>query len=317
MYNGMDTLASNPVSRSNHLNPALDLVEVTPSPYTTTPTDMVMVGDEPQEIKDFVQHLIDSLPGFVSVFRVKSPDEFLFIACNERSRQTHGATSPMYQGIGKRIEDIMDADSAAKSLAVFKQCLEQRQPVFVEQAYGEGEGEIWIRSEFLPIYNTAGEITHIMTYWIDTTELKRQELADQEHQQQIIQQQAIQLEELSTPLLAISDSTVVMPLIGAIDTRRVQMIMNTLLEGISQNHASTVIIDITGVPLVDTQVADSLLRASQAVRLLGAEVILTGIRPEVAQTLVGLGVNLTNLRVAGTLRDGISIALKKDGLRVI
>lgn len=138
-------------------------------------------------------------------------------------------------------------------------------------------------------------------------------VAEQEReamQEQLIVAQAAALAELSTPLIPISDTTVVMPLIGAIDSRRIRQIMQSLLEGVAGSRASWVILDITGVPVVDTQIANALISAAQAVNLLGARAILTGIRPEVAQTLVGLGVNLQSLITRSTLQDGITHALR-------
>jgi PAS domain S-box-containing protein len=145
----------------------------------------------------------------------------------------------------------------------------------------------------------------------DLTERKR---AAEEHarlQERIIQAQAAMLAELSTPLIPISDHVVVMPLIGAIDSDRAQLVLNTLLHGIERSHARVAILDITGVPLVDTQVAKSLLVAAQAVRLLGARIVLTGIRPEVAQTLVGLGVDLGDIVTRSSLQSGIAYATKE------
>jgi anti-anti-sigma regulatory factor len=86
--------------------------------------------------------------------------------------------------------------------------------------------------------------------------------------------------------------------------------MDSLLQGIAANHAQIAIIDITGVPVVDSQVADALVRAARAVRLLGARVVLTGIRPEVAQTLVGLGIDLSGIVTRGSLQSGIAYALE-------
>ena len=142
----------------------------------------------------------------------------------------------------------------------------------------------------------------------DLTERKR---AAEEHarlQERIIQAQAATLAELSTPLIPISDHVVVMPLIGAIDSDRARQVLETLLHGIERSHARVAILDITGVPLVDTQVAKSLIVAAQAVRLLGARIVLTGIRPEVAQTLVGLGVDLGDIVTHSTLQSGIAYA---------
>jgi anti-anti-sigma regulatory factor len=124
----------------------------------------------------------------------------------------------------------------------------------------------------------------------DTTQRIQAERERTALQEQVIAMQAAALAELSTPLIPVSESTLVMPLIGAVDSRRVQQMMGVLLSGVAESNATSVILDITGVPVVDTQVADALFRAAQAVKLLGAQVILTGIRPEVAQTLVGLGI---------------------------
>ena len=145
----------------------------------------------------------------------------------------------------------------------------------------------------------------------DLTERKR---AAEEHarlQERIIQAQAATLAELSTPLIPINDQVVVMPLIGAIDSDRARQVLETLLHGIERSQARVAILDITGVPLVDTQVAKSLIVAAQAVRLLGARIVLTGIRPEVAQTLVGLGVDLGDIMTHSTLQSGIAYATKE------
>ncbi|HYF65382.1 MAG TPA: substrate-binding domain-containing protein [Herpetosiphonaceae bacterium] len=129
--------------------------------------------------------------------------------------------------------------------------------------------------------------------------------------EEIIRAQKEALRELSTPLIPISDSVTIMPLIGTIDTSRAQQIIETLLHGVSSQRTRTAILDITGVLLVDTQVANVLIQAAQAARLLGAEVVLTGIRPEVSQTLVGLGVNLGGIVTRGTLQSGIAYAMDR------
>jgi PAS domain S-box-containing protein len=154
----------------------------------------------------------------------------------------------------------------------------------------------------------------------DLTERKREAEERARLQERIIQAQAAALAELSTPVIPISDHILVMPLIGAIDSDRARQVLEALLHGIERSRAQVAILDITGVPLVDTQVAKSLLVAAQAVRLLGARVVLTGIRPEVAQTLVGLGVDLGDIVTHSTLQNGIAYAMessrqKADGRR--
>ncbi|HEY1012405.1 MAG TPA: PAS domain S-box protein [Herpetosiphonaceae bacterium] len=130
-------------------------------------------------------------------------------------------------------------------------------------------------------------------------------------QEQIIAAQQEALRELSTPVIPISDHVLVLPLIGGIDSRRAQQILEALLGGIQQHRARAAILDITGVPIVDTQVANALVRAAQAARLLGAAVMLTGIRPEVAQTLVGLGAGLGDLNTHASLQSAVIAALSR------
>lgn len=146
-----------------------------------------------------------------------------------------------------------------------------------------------------------------------------QDITQQQHeteertalQEQVIAAQQLALRDLSTPVIPVSDDVLVMPLIGSIDSLRAEMVMDTLLTGVVQSRATTVILDITGVPVVDTQVAGALLRVAQSVKLLGAQVVLTGIRPEVAQTLVTLGVDLRGIITRSTLQSGIAYALPK------
>jgi PAS domain S-box-containing protein len=149
-------------------------------------------------------------------------------------------------------------------------------------------------------------------------DLSAQQRAEQERialQEQVIAAQQAALRELSTPLMPLAHGVVAMPLVGSVDSKRAQQIVEELLSGVAANRATTAIIDITGVPLVDTQVAGALIRAAQAVELLGARVVLTGIRPEVAQTLVGIGMSLGSIVTRATLRDGISFALQGQARR--
>jgi anti-anti-sigma regulatory factor len=131
-------------------------------------------------------------------------------------------------------------------------------------------------------------------------------------QEETIRAQQATLAELSTPLIPLSTQVLVMPLIGSVDSRRAQQVIETLLQGISGSAARVAILDITGVPVVDTQVANALVRAAQAVKLLGAQVVLTGIRPEVAQTLVGLGTSLGEIVTCSSLQSGIAYATTQN-----
>jgi anti-anti-sigma factor len=114
-------------------------------------------------------------------------------------------------------------------------------------------------------------------------------------QQEVIRQQLVILKQLSTPLIPLTAEVAVMPLIGIIDAERASQVLETLLRGIAQQKATVVIIDITGVPAVDAQGADALARISSVVRLLGARLVLTGIRPSIARTLAEQGIHLEEI----------------------
>jgi rsbT co-antagonist protein RsbR len=143
----------------------------------------------------------------------------------------------------------------------------------------------------------------------DITEQKRQEAERAALQQRVIDAQRDALRELSTPLIPITNDVVIMPLIGTIDSQRARQVMETLLTGVAHHQASLAILDITGVSVVDTQVAQAFIQAAQAVKLLGAEVMLTGIQPQIAQTLVHLGVDLRGIQTQSSLQAGIAAAL--------
>ncbi|MFP4439259.1 MAG: PAS domain S-box protein [Chloroflexaceae bacterium] len=147
----------------------------------------------------------------------------------------------------------------------------------------------------------------------DMTEHKQAEAERAALQQRIIDAQRNTLRELSSPLIPLTDDVVILPLIGRVDSGRAQQIMETLLEGVAQYQADLAIIDITGVSVVDTQVAQALIKAAQAVNLIGARVMLTGIQPQIAQTLVHLGIELHNLILRGSLQAGIAEVMTTSG----
>jgi anti-anti-sigma factor len=159
------------------------------------------------------------------------------------------------------------------------------------------------------IYDEQGNPQRLMGIHRDLTEQQRVEAELQTLQQQVIDAQQAAIRELSTPLVPIAEGVVVMPLVGSIDSRRAQQVMETLLEGVAAHRATTVVLDITGVAVVDSQVANAFIQAAQAVRLLGARVVLTGIQPPIAHTLVRLGVDLSSIHTFRSVQVGIAAAL--------
>lgn len=129
--------------------------------------------------------------------------------------------------------------------------------------------------------------------------------------------QKIALQELSASLIPVFDKISVMPLVGTIDTERAKLIMENLLEGVVRQRAEVVLLDITGVPVVDTMVAHHIIQAADAVRLVGAKCMLVGIRPEIAQTIVALGIELHDFTTTSTLRRGMQEALKLTNRKVV
>jgi rsbT co-antagonist protein RsbR len=138
----------------------------------------------------------------------------------------------------------------------------------------------------------------------------------QKSREELISRQQQELLELSTPVVELWRGILAVPLIGTLDSNRTQVVMQNLLEAIVAKSSSIAIIDITGVPTVDTLVAQHLLKTVAAARLMGAECIISGIRPQIAQTIIHIGVDLGNVITKATLADAFQIALRKSGLTV-
>ncbi len=168
-----------------------------------------------------------------------------------------------------------------------------------------------------PIRDKTGQFEGLTAVIRDITGRRQLEEERGRLQKEIIETQRRIILELSTPIVPITEEIIAMPLVGSIDTARAQQIMENLLEAISHYGAEMVIIDITGVAVVDTHVANHLLQVSRAAALLGSKCILVGISPEVAQTIVSLGVDLSGITTTADLRAGIEYALKIAGKKIV
>jgi rsbT co-antagonist protein RsbR len=135
----------------------------------------------------------------------------------------------------------------------------------------------------------------------------------QQTREELIKRQQEELLELSTPVIKLWDGVLAVPMIGTLDSNRTQVVMETLLERIVETGSTLAIIDITGVPTVDTLVAQHLLKTVSAIRLMGAECIISGIRPQIAQTIVHLGIDLQGVASKATLADALALALRQRG----
>lgn len=180
-----------------------------------------------------------------------------------------------------------------------------------EDVFSHPEGpRTYITIKF-PIPGVGGGRPMLGGVSIEITAMKRAEAARNEAQEQLIAGQQAIIRELATPLLPIAEHALLLPIVGAIDAERAQRIIEQLLQAITDQGADTAIIDITGVRSVDAQVAEALVHAAHGVRLLGAKVVLTGIQPSIARTLVEMGVDLGDLATTGTLQEGIARALQR------
>lgn len=138
----------------------------------------------------------------------------------------------------------------------------------------------------------------------------------QKHREQLIVKQQEEMLELSTPVITLWEGILALPLIGTLDSARTQVVMENLLQRVVESGSTLAIIDITGVPTVDTVTAQHLLKTVAAARLMGADCIISGIRPQIAQTIVHLGVELGDVVTKATLADAFAVALRRRGLAV-
>jgi rsbT co-antagonist protein RsbR len=180
-----------------------------------------------------------------------------------------------------------------------------KQPLFhlLQEEYSQGDqaliGELWSATRLLD---------SLGLYVTESYQRAREE---------VIERQQMDMLELSTPVVKLWEGILALPLIGSLDSSRTQIVMESLLEKIVATGSEIAIIDITGVPTVDTLTAQHLLKTVAAARLMGAECIISGIRPQIAQTVIHLGLDLSVVTTRATLADAFKVALKKTGLSII
>jgi rsbT co-antagonist protein RsbR len=224
----------------------------------------------------------------------------IYRGCNQSFAADLGLPNPAAV-IGKRDKDLAWQPSEIATFeAIDRRILETQATEYVDDEtviHPNGTQE-WFETYKIPLISDTGEVEGVLATYRNITKRKEAE--------RTVEAQATLLQELSTPAIPITDRILVLPLIGSIDSRRAQQILETVLERLAESSAEIVLLDITGVPLIDTQVAHALIQTSQAVQLLGAKLILTGIRPEVAQALVGLGVQLGGMITYSTLQRALA-----------
>ena len=217
-----------------------------------------------------------------------------------------------------------EQDIMSPPWAGVRQMLDDLSVSRAQQGFSPSETASFIFSLKQPLFDrlqkALGQAEAVTRLWpanlmLDRLGLYTTEVFQRGREQVIIRQQQ-ELMELSTPVVTLWEGVLALPLIGTLDSARTQVVMENLLQRIVETGAAIAIIDITGVPTVDTLVAQHLLKTVAAARLMGADCIISGIRPQIAQTIVHLGVELGNVITKATLADAFTIALQKTGATI-
>lgn len=215
-------------------------------------------------------------------------------------------------------------DSASPAWEAAKDFLADISRARAQQGFSPSETATFVFSLKQPLFDLAqqrqGQDTQTMvkelwelTILLDKLGLYTTEIY-QKNREEVISRQQQELLELSTPVVQLWDAILALPLIGTLDSARTQIVMENLLQSIVETGARIAVIDITGVPTVDTLVAQHLMKTVAAARLMGADCIISGIRPQIAQTIVHLGINLNDIITKATLADAFKVALQRTGM---
>lgn len=267
-----------------------------------------------RKTSQFLDTILDNIP---MIIFIKEARELRYVHTNRFLLEALGETVSTW--IGKNDHDIFPKEVADLFIAKDREVFAKRVIVDIPQEeVPTDDGKVRIcHTRKVPLYDANGEPLYLIGLSEDITERKAAEEA--QRREMVLLETQDKLEELvrqlSTPLLPIAEGILVAPLIGQMDERRGEFFLEALLKGIQHWQATTVLIDITGVPSINANVADQLIRATHAAKLLGTETALVGVSPNVAKTLVELGVDFKGLITYGDLRAGIRAVEQKKRKR--
>jgi PAS domain S-box-containing protein len=265
-------------------------------------TDRLLMEDMLWENRALLQGLLDYSPSAIFVKDTAGR----VVLLNRRYRAMIGLSNE--QIVGASEAELFPPHVARARQEADQRVLTSGETVEFEEFIDTPDGlRVGILMQF-PIADAQGQLVAIGGIWHDITAIKQAEEENAYLQDQVIVAQHIALRDVSSPLCPLTSDVLLMPLVGAIDNERAGLIMRTLLEGVAANQARIVILDITGVPEMDAHIAAALLRSAQAVRMLGAQLVLTGISTKMAQALVQLGADLSTVITRGSLQGGITYA---------
>jgi PAS domain S-box-containing protein len=221
--------------------------------------------------------------------------------------------APVMQTKGRLMHELFPQAEADLFLELIRKTIESDQPQIIEYPLKMESGMQWFEGRSAPMPTRIAGKRAVVFVSRDITTRKATEAERERLQQELIAAQQHAIAELSTPIIPIMQGIIILPLVGSIDTGRAREITRSLLAGISKHRAATVIIDITGVMVVDSGVAAHLDKTIQAARLKGARTIISGISDAVAETIVDLGINWSRLETVQDLQTGLRVALSQNG----
>ncbi len=243
------------------------------------------------------------------------------------SAELNEQSAALLKGIAKGLSSSQGTDVSSAEWAPVREMLQDISASRVRQGFTPSETASFVVSLKQPLFaNIRKELTGNQDEMFDallsaTQLLDRLSLVTSETymatREELISRQQQELLELSTPVVKLWDGILALPIIGTLDSSRTQVVMEELLQTVVATNSKFAIIDITGVPTVDTLVAQHLLKTITAARLMGAECIISGVRPQIAQTIVHLGINLEDVITKAKLSDAFALALQKSGRAVV
>jgi rsbT co-antagonist protein RsbR len=281
---------------------------VTPS---ANPLNDLLAREEAAVLAEWIDYQI-AAPGFRS---------------DRTNRQEISEYSRRFLGLLRDALATGEADIHGQSWSAVRQMLDDLSYNRAQMGFSPSETAAFLFSLKQPVFERLGRAaasdpqTAAAMMWqanalLDRLGLYTTEVFQKGREQVIVRQQQ-ELMELSTPVVTLWEGVLALPVIGTLDSARTQVVMESLLQRIVDTGASIAIIDITGVPTVDTLTAQHLLKTVAAARLMGADCIISGIRPQIAQTIVHLGVELGNVLTKATLADAFTTAIRRLGLQVV
>jgi rsbT co-antagonist protein RsbR len=253
-----------------------------------------------------------------------------------QSGATSGSTKLSPQDVARQTGEFLallgpavragGTDTASSAYAPVREFLESLSRSRAAQGFSSAETATFVFSLKQPAFEqlraTAGSDTDALLTGIWTTTQLLDSLGlhtvktFQVAREDVIRRQQEEMLELSTPVVKLWDGILALPMVGTLDSARTQVVMESLLNRIVETGSEIAILDITGVPTVDTLVAQHLLKTVTAIRLMGAECIISGVRPQIAQTIVHLGVDLSGVTTKANLADALLLALKRSGYTI-